>query len=163
MLRRRPVAGFGLLRFILQLLPTNSVVPRLDVANERHLYLASWGIFLAAGAVAEWAQTRRSGAARWVRAGWVAAADLLLVFTVLRNEAYRSEAALWEETALRSPGKARVHNNLGFSYYRDGQPERAVSAYREALRIDPEYALVKGNKAMAEAEMLLRRTAFPPR
>lgn len=162
-LRRRPVAGFGLLWFFLQLMPTNSVVPRLDVANERHLYLASWGIFLVAGAGAEWAQATLSGAGRRVRAGWFVAAALLLAFTVLRNEVYRSEAALWEETALRSPGKARVHNNLGYSYYRAGQPERAVRAYREALRIDPDFAPAKGNKALAEAEILLRKTAFPPR
>lgn len=160
---RRPVVGFGLLWFFLQLLPTNSVVPRLDLANERHLYLASWGIFLVAGAGAEWSQANLQGAGRWVRTGWFAAAALLLVFTVLRNEVYRSETALWEETALRSPGKARVHNNLGYSYYRAGQPERAIPAYREALRIDPDFTLARGNKALAEAEILLRRTAFPPR
>lgn len=163
LLWRRPVAGFGLLWFFLQLLPTNSVVPRLDVANERHLYLASWGIFLAAGAEAERVQANLQVAGRWVRAGWFVAAALLLVFTVLRNEVYRSETAMWEETALRSPGKARVHNNLGYSYYRAGQPERAISAYREALGIDPDFALARGNKALAEAEILLRSTAYPPR
>ena len=162
-LRRRPVAGFGLLWFFLQLLPTNSVVPRLDVANERHLYLASWGIFLAAGAGAEWVQTTLSGAGRWVRAGWFAAAALLLAFTILRNEVYRNEVTLWAETARRSPGKARVHNNLGYAYYRSGHPERAIPEYREALRIDPDFALARGNKALAEAQILLERTAFPPR
>jgi protein O-mannosyl-transferase len=162
-LRRKPVAGFGLLWFFLQILPTNSVVPRLDLANERHLYLASWGIFLAAAAGAEWAQGTVRYAGRWVRAaGWFAAATLLLVFTVLRNEVYRSEVTLWEATALRSPGKARVQNNLGYSYYRSGRPERAIPAYREALRIDPDYSLAKGNKALAEAEIVLRKTGFPP-
>jgi tetratricopeptide (TPR) repeat protein len=162
-LRRRPVAGFGLLWFFLQLLPTNSIIPRLDVANERHLYLASWGIFLAAGSGAEWVQTTLSGAGRWVRAGWFAAAALLLLFTVLRNEVYRSEVTLWAETARRSPGKARVHNNLGYAYFRSGHPERAIPEYREALRIDPDFALARGNKALAEAQILLERTAFPPR
>jgi len=163
-LKRSPVAGFGLLWFFLQILPTNSIVPRLDVANERHLYLASWGIFLAAGTGAEWAQTALSGAAgRRVRAGWFAAAALLLLFTVLRNGVYRSEVTLWEETARLSPAKARVHNNLGYSYFRSGHPERAIPAYREALRIDPDFALARGNKALAEAQILLERTAFPPR
>jgi len=162
-LRSRPVAGFGLLWFFLQILPTNSIIPRLDVANERHLYLASWGIFLAAGEGAEWAQAALSGAGRWVRPGWFAAAGLLLLFTVLRNGAYRSEVTLWQETALRSPGKARVHNNLGYAYYRSGQFERAIPEYREALRIDPDFALARGNKALAEAQILLERTVFPPR
>ena len=46
-LRRRPWIAFGVLWFFLQLAPTNSIVPRLDVANDRQLYLASWGLFLA--------------------------------------------------------------------------------------------------------------------
>src|SRR6185503_19729690 len=46
-LRSRPWIAFGVLWFFLQLAPTNSIVPRLDVANDRQLYLASWGLFLA--------------------------------------------------------------------------------------------------------------------
>ena len=46
-LRARPWIAFGVLWFFLQLAPTNSIVPRLDVANDRQLYLASWGLFLA--------------------------------------------------------------------------------------------------------------------
>ncbi|HXI37240.1 MAG TPA: hypothetical protein VNH80_10030, partial [Burkholderiales bacterium] len=45
--RARPWVAFGVLWFFLQLAPTNSIVPRLDVANDRQLYLASWGLFLA--------------------------------------------------------------------------------------------------------------------
>src|SRR4030065_1602791 len=48
--RKFPRPGFGILWFFLHLLPTNSIVPRLDIANERHLYLAACGIFLAVGA-----------------------------------------------------------------------------------------------------------------
>lgn len=163
LLRRQPAAGFGLLWFFLQIVPTNSVVPRLDVANERHLYLASWGIFLAAAAGAQWAQARLPRTGRWIRSGWFATAALLVFFTVSRNEVYRSEVTFWEETALRSAGKARVHNNLGYAYYRAGQPERAIPAYRQALRIDPDLRPAKGNLALAKAEIALRRTAFPPR
>jgi hypothetical protein len=31
--------SFGILWLFLQILPTNSIVPRLDIANERHMYL----------------------------------------------------------------------------------------------------------------------------
>src|SRR6185437_16964279 len=46
-LRRRPWLAFGILWFFLQLAPTNSIVPRLDVANDRQVYLACWGLFFA--------------------------------------------------------------------------------------------------------------------
>ena len=42
-LRRRPLASFAVLWFMLWLAPTNSLLPRLDVANDRQLYLASMG------------------------------------------------------------------------------------------------------------------------
>ena len=43
--RKRPWIWFGALWFFLILMPTNSVIPRFDIASERHLYLASFGIF----------------------------------------------------------------------------------------------------------------------
>ena len=79
-LRPRPWLGFGMLWLLLHLLPTNSLVPRLDVANERQLYLASIGVcfvvangFVALGSfrpsmawVAEW---RTDGVAAVAGAG----------------------------------------------------------------------------------------------
>lgn len=148
-LRKSPRLGFGLLWFFLHLVPTNSVIPRLDVANERHLYLASWGIFLVLGAGVESAQAAWRKGAGWVRAGAFAVAAVLLCFTVIRNGAYRSEVALWEDTAHRSPGKARVHNNLGYAYSLAGRPDKAIRSYREALRLDPDFALATGNFTLA--------------
>lgn len=161
LLRRRPAAGFGLLWFFLQILPTNSVVPRLDVANERHLYLASWGIFLAAGEAARFARASLPGKEWWLRASAYAAAAILIFFTVARNGVYRSEVSLWEETARLSGGKARVHNNLGFAYHLAGEPDRAIPAYRRALGIDPGFRLARGNLAKAEAEIAHRKITVP--
>jgi hypothetical protein len=36
--------------------------------------------------------------------------------TVLRNQVYATEIGLWQDTVLKSPDKARVHNNLGHAY-----------------------------------------------
>ncbi|MBI5419169.1 MAG: tetratricopeptide repeat protein [Deltaproteobacteria bacterium] len=146
-LRNAPRLGFGLLWFFLHLLPTNSVVPRLDIANERHLYLAVWGIFLAVGAGAEKLRSAKSSAWRWVRIGMISGMIVLGCFTLMRNDVYRSEAALWEDTAKYSPGKPRVHNNLGYAYQLAGYPEKAVLSYREALRLRPDFRPAQGNLA----------------
>jgi hypothetical protein len=144
--RKVPAAGFGILWFFLQLAPTNSVVPRPDIANERHLYLADWGIFLCVG----WG-IGRLRAARIPRWTWAPAAVLavflLAGLTIGRNRSYRSEVALWEDTVRLSPGKARAHNNLGYAYQISGMRERAMASYREALRLDGNFRLAKGNLA----------------
>jgi tetratricopeptide (TPR) repeat protein len=141
--RKRALAGFGILWFFLHLVPTNSFIPRLDVANDRQLYLASWGLFLALAAGAD--LLREIGRRRWVAACAALLVAVLGGFTVSRNAVYRSEVALWEDTVRKSPGKARVHNNLGYAYERAGRLREARAAYLRALAIDPGHALARGN------------------
>jgi tetratricopeptide (TPR) repeat protein len=142
-LKYRSMAGFGILWFFLQLLPTNSFIPRLDVANDRQLYLASWGLFVAVAAGAD--LLRGKWGARRVAAVAAVLVLALGALTVTRNRAYRSEVALWEDTAGKSPGKARAWNNLGYAYQQAGRFPEAEAAYLRALRIDPGYALASGN------------------
>jgi tetratricopeptide (TPR) repeat protein len=142
-LRKRSLAGFGILWFFLHLVPTNSFIPRLDVANERQLYLAAWGLFLAVAAGTDLLREKQ-GAWR-VMAVCAVLVFTLGVLTVYRNTAYRSEVALWEDSVRKSPGKARGWNNLGYAYQQAGRIRDAEGAYLRALRIDPGYALSRGN------------------
>jgi len=142
-MKYRSMAGFGILWFFLHLLPTNSFIPRLDVANDRQLYLASWGLFLAVAAGAD--LLRGKWGARRVTAVAIVLVLALGVLTASRNMVYRSEVDLWEDTARKSPVKARAWNNLGYAYQQAGRFRDAEAAYLRALRIDPGYALARGN------------------
>ncbi|MCC7548275.1 MAG: tetratricopeptide repeat protein [Burkholderiales bacterium] len=146
LLRRHAWLGFGLLWFFLHLLPTNSVLPRLDVANDRHLYLALLGpAIIAAAALARLpAGHPRRGAA----AGLVAA---LAVTSSLRNLDYRSEQALWSVTARTSPHKARVWNNLGYAHALAGDTRAAHAAYARALQLNPAHAKAAANLRALDA------------
>jgi tetratricopeptide (TPR) repeat protein len=154
--RKGSVAGFGILWFFLHLVPTNSFIPRLDVANDRQLYLASWGLFLAVATGMD--LLREVGGGRWVAAGAAVLAVTLGGFTISRNEVYRSEIALWEDTARKSPGKARVQNNLGYSYERAGRLAEARDAYLRALAIDPGHARARGNLEGLDADYASTRS-----
>lgn len=143
LLKRRTFAGFGILWLFLFLLPTNSIVPRIDVANERHLYIGTFGVFLAFS-------VGMSRLARGLdkRAAVVVSAVFLLILgaaTVARNRDYRGETALWEATVRLSPAKPRAWNNLGFAYSAEGKKEDARRAYSEALRLDPGYRKAERN------------------
>ncbi len=146
-MRRRPWLGFGVLWFFLHLLPTNSIIPRLDLANERQLYLACWGIFIALSG--ELVRIQPSGAwtPRTARAAVAAILLLLGGFTVMRTHVYRSEVALWEDTVRTSYGNARAHNNLGFAYFHAGRSADAMAEYQEALRLRPGYERAQKNLA----------------
>jgi tetratricopeptide (TPR) repeat protein len=142
-LRRRPWVALAILWSFIHLLPTNSLLPRIDLANDRQLYLASIGVFFAAGVALQSLFDR-------IRRRWLvnAVVGLLLGLgfaTVQRNEVYRSEITLWEDAAAKSPNKARVFNNLGFVYQQAGRLDDAEQAYRRALEIDPNHTRAHWN------------------
>jgi len=147
--RRRPETrwlSFGILWFFIWLIPTNSILPRIDVANDRQLYLALIGPALIAGAVlAKWPQPRRATAIVVV-----VVALFLGVSTALRNQDYRSELALWEATVQRSPNKARVWNNLGYARQEEGDIAGAKVAYQRALLLAPKHWKAKNNLDLLE-------------
>jgi len=70
---------------------------------------------------------------------------LLIIFTVRRNHVYRSEVTLWEDTAYKSPQKARVFNNLGYAYTMAGRYKDAEDAYLKAISLKPDYKLPQNN------------------
>lgn len=138
-LRKRPWLAFGILWFFLQLAPTNSLVPRLDVANDRQLYLACWGLFLAICLQVERTSVKHAFAAA------SAACALFAGSSMLRQLDYRSEIALWESSVRHAPWNARAYNNLGYAYQLAGRPEDARRAYELALRFDPDLRKARFN------------------
>ena len=144
-LRRRPSLGFGLLWFFIHLLPTNSFIPRMDIANDRQLYLASWGLVLAFGMELERIAEYLKPGPLLPAAATTLLALILCLSTMARNEVYQSEVALWEDTAQKSPHKARVHNNLGYAYYLSGRYGEAERSYLTALRLKPDDSLARNN------------------
>jgi hypothetical protein len=137
-LRRRAWLAFAVLWFFLQLLPTNSLLPRLDVANDRQLYLASIGVFYAVGIGVQ--QALHHAHRRRLAGAFVGMVLLGLgIATVHRNEIYGSAVAFWEDAAMKSPRKPRVANNLGYAYQQAGRYAEAKLAYRQAIELDPDY------------------------
>jgi len=133
-LRARPWIAFGVLWFFLQLVPTNSIVPRLDVANDRQLYLACWGIFIALSVQ--------------LKDFPKPAIPILFAFaaaSVFRQLDYRSEIALWESSVALAPWNARGHNNLGYAYQLAGRLPEARREYETALFFDPGNAKARLN------------------
>jgi protein O-mannosyl-transferase len=129
LLRPQPWYAFAILWFLLHLVPTNSVLPRLDAVNDRQLYLASIGPLALAGLVLALAPRGRVVLTAF-------AALALAVATIGRNQDYRSEVALWSDTVRKSPGSARAYNNLGYARQLEGDANGACEAYERAVQLD---------------------------
>ncbi len=146
--RQWPWLGFGLAWFILLLVPTHSLIPRLDLASERHLYLAGIGVYwMAAVVVVGWFSATASPLPiRHAFSGLLLLLTLAgMGFTAARNADYQNEISLWQATVTQSPGKARAWNNLGYARRLAGQFPEARAAFVESLRHDPGYRRARAN------------------
>lgn len=140
--RRHPWLCLILAWPLLVLLPTNSLVPRLDLVSERQFYLAGpllfWGLALALAPVLN---RRRSLALALGGLPLIA----LLLLTWQRNADYRTEVSLWQAAARLAPDKARIFNNLGYALALSGDHAAARRHYERALQLQPDYARARAN------------------
>lgn len=151
-LRRDPAIAFGILWFFLWLAPTNSLLARLDLANDRQLYLAiigpAWLLGIGLARVSD-------GITRHLPAGDLGAIALLALTlttgTLLRNRVYATELAFWQDVAAKSPLNARAANNLGIAHALACQPLAARAEFARAAAIDPQ-----DPRAAINAQLVLR-------
>ncbi len=136
-----PLSGFAIVWFFVWLLPTNSLVPRLDVVNDRQLYLAivgpGWLLGLAVRTRLA-ALRPRHAAHRPRRAapplGVALLAAGLATATRARNRVYADEIAFWRDVARKSPRNARAANNLGYAYALACRDAEALAEFARAMR-----------------------------
>jgi protein O-mannosyl-transferase len=132
--QRSPQFTFGVLWFFLWLLPTNSLLPRLDVANDRQLYLALIGpVWILAVAITPMTFGRPG-------CRWAALALLTLALGAAahsRNSVYGTEVAFWQDALERSPTNARAANNLGFAYALECREDAAEREFERAIALQP--------------------------
>jgi tetratricopeptide (TPR) repeat protein len=155
---RRKLAAYPAAWFFVILLPSSSIVPLKEFANEYRMYLplagvcalAVLGVFEGLRAAFRW----RPGKGR-CRVFFLTLALLLVTAvgalgwrTHQRNRDYLSEVGLWELTASQRPGNERAQYNLGTVQMRLGNLEEARARLVEALRLYPERPETNNNLAL---------------
>jgi tetratricopeptide (TPR) repeat protein len=155
--KRRSAGGFAAAWFFLTLAPTSSFVPIADLAFEHRMYLALAGLL--ALAVPSAGLFLQQGLERFpslpMRKGVVLASVsllfgvLLTARTILRNDDYSSEIAIWSSATEVSPKSARAQYNLGTALMRKQRWAEAVNHFEEALRARPSYPEAHYNLANA--------------
>ncbi len=144
--RRWPIAAFAFLWTALWLLPTNSLLARLDLVNDRQWYGALFGPALLVGlGVAALARRTRVGTGLALAVLVIAAG----VATHRRNEVYRDELRFWRDVIAQSPHNARAFNNLGIALADTCDETGAVEAWRRALALDPGFVRAAVNLRLA--------------
>lgn len=152
LLRRRRVAVFGLLWFVIALGPSSQIMVHHIHLADRFLYFPLAGAAIAAGGC-----LRRLGylaSERHARMGMAAAgvAGLVAVFLLIRFSAHqvhfwRDSIVLWEQTVKAAPDNPVAHRGLAISLARAGQIDQAFEEFEVALRLNPNYIFALGDYA----------------
>ena len=139
------IAAFGIFFFFLALLPESSLIPIRDLIFEHRLYLPLLGLAFAV------AQLDFSSRRPRILFGLIIV--LLGSMTFARNRIWMDEITLWTDTAKKSPGKARPHNNLGYLFNQDKQYDKARRTLSRALEVSPDYPEAMVNLAISYKNM----------
>lgn len=145
---RTDIFAFGALWFFIGLIPRSTVIPSTELLADYKTYFSSFGGLLLLGILLikffEWAkeQIARTNCPSLVHHPYTAfclCALLLGTATYRRNLVWSSEEAFWEDILQHSPLKARAHNNYGTAVALQGNHDKAVQAFKKAVKLDPFY------------------------
>jgi tetratricopeptide (TPR) repeat protein len=151
-MRYLPWAGFLGACFFLILSPSSSFVPIAPQTMAEHrMYLPLAAVIVTVVMLADWAWGRLPlsfapaghlpAAVRWAipvaALGALVAGEIYL--TVLRNNDYRSDLSIWQDTVRKVPSNWGPHYSLGGALLFQGRVTEAIEQYQQALRLKPDY------------------------
>jgi len=141
--RAAPVASLGVLWFLLLLVPgaALTVLNQGEPMAEHRVYLASCGLFLAAGdglgRLRAWSASRGAIARLVLPAVLVLVVPAFAVQTLTRNAVWQSPLTLWKESVDLAPTHYRPHLLLGEALQDAGQRDDAMEEFKRAIQLRP--------------------------
>ncbi len=137
--REYPLASYGFFGYLILLAPTSSVVPIQDTLVEHRVYLPFICLLLI---TVEFLR-------RWKVSHGATVATLSAVLLVAgglsyqRNELWASPVSLWQDSANKSPDKARPNFQLAYAQVQAGQCQAAIQNYEKVAKLEtPDQSLL---------------------
>jgi len=144
--RKRPVVSFGILWFLVILLPVSFAIAFMklrlgDVIFEHRLYLPSIGLIVLSAAVLV-----RTAKNNKVLISIITVICLVLgSATYARNNVWTNPVNLWHDVVKKSPNNPLAHNNYGVYLYKAKRASKAIEEFEAALRLWPSFPQCNAN------------------
>ena len=134
---------FWLSFFSITLLPSLTPLKIAWIVAERYIYLGSLGIFIIVATAIQKLGTILPKNIAKKKVSYLFLTIILILLslrTIIRNNDWKNQDALWLATAKTSPSSPQNHNNLGDLYGRHGNPQKAIEEFKMAIKLKPDYA-----------------------
>ena len=133
LIRKQPLASFGIFFFFLTLSVESSIIPFPDLIFEHRLYLPIAGFsFFAVTCLARFLRSPR-----FFTVGLVALALILGTLTYRRNAVWANELLFWQDQTRKAPLQGRGYFHLGETYNKNHQYLLAADSFLKALQQTP--------------------------
>ncbi len=132
--------SFGILWFFITIAPTSSIVPNSEFVGEHRTYLSMIGMIFLFVEFFKYCHYKRISLILSI-----CLITILGYLTLQRNDVWRNDIALWQDSVKKSPNKARPWFALGVAFERSKQWESAKTAYLKSINIFPSYSLALNN------------------
>lgn len=130
---------FGLVFFLICLLPFLGILRLNAEISEHWLYITSFGFFLFISGLLAQAKPLHGKIILPI------AVLTLSILTLQRNIAWNDDIAIYQDTLEYRQDDHRLHYNLGNAYLRRGMFDDAINEYSIALRQKPDYPYALNN------------------
>lgn len=155
--------SFGLVWFLLMLLPTSSFIALAEVTNDHRVFLPYIGlVFSMVCLVANlyYYTFAKMEVARYAMMGVLVLALAGYAYgTHTRNEVWKTDAALWKDVTEKSPNNGRGWMNYGLTQMSAGDYAGAQVSYENALTKTPNYYILHINLGVLKEAMGDKTTA----
>jgi len=145
------ISSAGILWFFITLSVESTVIPIRDVIFEHRMYLPGAGLSVAVAVLIVYflSLRKKSVPGKSVLITSLILGLLLTIPALGRSLVWSDKARLYEDMAEKSPGKARVRNNLGVLYAKRGEFKKAIAEFKKALTLKSDYPAPHKNLAKA--------------
>jgi len=151
--KKTRLIGFGLLWFLIALLPT-SLFPLGEAMNDHRAFLSYIGLVMASAGAAALLVARLEREPGWMKIAATCAVALFLGMngyaTFQRNKVWKTEETLWHDVVVKSPHNGRGLMTYGITLVNNRDFAGALGYLRRAQEFTPPYSVLLINLAIAE-------------
>lgn len=134
--------AFGILFFVLSLLPVYNIVRITNPLAERYLYLPFAGIAVAMGFFVHHLTKVRTTIALILFSITVC---LYAITAIERNRVWESDYSLWTDVLKKQSNSARAHYNMGNIYLLQGDIDEAMQHFQAAVKLNKYHSEAHNN------------------